>query len=155
MSKSPVFGALAEFERDLIRERTNTGLAAARARGRKGGRKALLEPKKKEIARALHANPQLSVDEICKTLGVVEPLSIETYATQMAQSRISRLFDFKSRVIEFQVAAVLGDDANDLVAYAIGHLRFDFERDSHPGVWQCRQMHQHFFSDVGGVFAPS
>lgn len=65
-----VFGALAEFERDLIRERTNAGLAAARARGRKGGRKALLDPKKQEIARALHANPGVSVGEICKTLGV-------------------------------------------------------------------------------------
>lgn len=65
-----VFGALAEFERDLIRERTNAGLAAARARGRKGGRKALLDAKKQEIARALHANPSVSVGEICKTLGV-------------------------------------------------------------------------------------
>lgn len=65
-----VFGALAEFERDLIRERTNAGLAAARARGRKGGRKALLDGKKQEIARALHANPGVSVGEICKTLGV-------------------------------------------------------------------------------------
>jgi DNA invertase Pin-like site-specific DNA recombinase len=65
-----VFGALAEFERDLIRERTNAGLAAARARGRKGGRKALLDSKKQEIARALHSNPGVSVGEICKTLGV-------------------------------------------------------------------------------------
>lgn len=65
-----VFGALAEFERDLIRERTNAGLAAARARGRKGGRKALLDAKKQEIARSLHTNPGLSVGEICKTLGV-------------------------------------------------------------------------------------
>ncbi len=65
-----VFGALAEFERDLIRERTNAGLAAARARGRKGGRKALLDAKQQEIARALHANPGVSVGEICKTLGV-------------------------------------------------------------------------------------
>ncbi len=65
-----VFGALAEFERDLIRERTNAGLTAARARGRKGGRKPALDAKKKEIALALHQNPNLSVSEICRTLGV-------------------------------------------------------------------------------------
>lgn len=65
-----VFGALAEFERDLIRERTNAGLAAARARGRCGGRKPALDAKKKEIAQALHQNPNVSVSEICRTLGV-------------------------------------------------------------------------------------
>jgi len=49
-----VFGALAEFERDLIRERTQTGLAAVRARGRLGGRpKKLTEGKQRELARAL------------------------------------------------------------------------------------------------------
>lgn len=65
-----VFGALAEFERELIRERTNAGLQAARARGRRGGRKPALDAKKREIARALHTNPGLSVAEICRTLGV-------------------------------------------------------------------------------------
>ena len=65
-----VFGALAEFERELIRERTNAGLEAARARGRRGGRKPALDAKKREIARALHTNPSLSVAEICRTLGV-------------------------------------------------------------------------------------
>jgi len=49
-----VFGALAEFERDLIRERTNAGLAAARARGRKGGRpKKLADPKQLALAQTL------------------------------------------------------------------------------------------------------
>src|SRR5919206_4316257 len=46
-----VFGALAEFERDLIRERTQAGLAAARARGRNGGRPALLDEKKGTCSR--------------------------------------------------------------------------------------------------------
>lgn len=45
-----VFASLAEFERDLVRERTQAGLAAARARGRKGGRKPVLDAKKREIA---------------------------------------------------------------------------------------------------------
>jgi DNA invertase Pin-like site-specific DNA recombinase len=65
-----VFGALAEFERDLIRERTQAGLAAARARGRKGGRPRALDARKAEMARALHADKSNSIADICKTLGV-------------------------------------------------------------------------------------
>jgi len=52
-----IFGALAEFERDLIRERTHAGLAAARARGRKGGRKraaGLDDDRKRAIAQCYH-----------------------------------------------------------------------------------------------------
>jgi DNA invertase Pin-like site-specific DNA recombinase len=66
-----IFGALAEFERNLIRERTTAGLAAARARGRKGGRpKRLNTDRKVEMARQLHADPTNSIGDICKTLGV-------------------------------------------------------------------------------------
>ena len=49
-----MFGALAEFERDLIRERTQAGLAAARARGRKGGRPKLLSPERRKLAVQLY-----------------------------------------------------------------------------------------------------
>ncbi len=65
-----VFGALAEFERELIRERTQAGLAAARARGRKGGRPRALDPRKVAMARALHADKSNSIEDICKTLRV-------------------------------------------------------------------------------------
>jgi DNA invertase Pin-like site-specific DNA recombinase len=66
-----VFGALAEFERDIIRERTQAGLAAARARGRMGGRPKKLEtPGKVAMARALHASKQHTIAEICKSVGV-------------------------------------------------------------------------------------
>ncbi len=65
-----VFGALAEFERELIRERTQAGLAAARARGRKGGRPRSLDPRKVAMARALHADKSNSIEDICKTLRV-------------------------------------------------------------------------------------
>src|SRR5215216_1916823 len=66
-----VFGALAEFERDLIRERTHAGLAAARARGRLGGRpKALTDPKQVELAQALYADGRHDVATICATLGI-------------------------------------------------------------------------------------
>ncbi len=61
-----VFAALAEFERNLIRERTNAGLKAARARGRVGGRpKSLTEKQIREI-RALLSDPQASVTEIAQ-----------------------------------------------------------------------------------------
>lgn len=65
-----VFGALAEFERDLIRERTNAGLASARARGRLGGRPKALDPTTSKIAASLLASRDSSVAEICKTLGI-------------------------------------------------------------------------------------
>ena len=65
-----VFAALAEFERDLIRERTSAGLAAARARGRHGGRPSVLTGHKLEVALEMYASQQYSVAAIAKTLGV-------------------------------------------------------------------------------------
>jgi len=65
-----VFGALAEFERDLIRERTHAGLAAARARGRLGGRPRRLSPRKLEHLRTLARDKSNSVAEICQMLGI-------------------------------------------------------------------------------------
>jgi len=65
-----IFGALAEFERDIIRERTNAGLIAARARGRKGGRPKSLTGKKVAMAQELYHNKQNSINDICKSLNV-------------------------------------------------------------------------------------
>src|SRR5919197_1903638 len=65
-----IFGALAEFERDIIRERTQAGLLAARARGRKGGRPKALTPKKAQMAQDLYRNKENSIDEICKILNI-------------------------------------------------------------------------------------
>ncbi len=65
-----VFGALAEFERDLIRERTHAGLRAARARGRKGGRPRALDDKKLAQARTLYTAGRHTPGEIARTLGV-------------------------------------------------------------------------------------
>jgi DNA invertase Pin-like site-specific DNA recombinase len=66
-----VFGALAEFERDLIRERTHAGLAVARARGRLGGRpRKLADPKQLELARTLYAGGETDIDTICAPLGI-------------------------------------------------------------------------------------
>ena len=65
-----VFGALAEFGRDLVKVRTNAGLASARARGRKGGRPKALGEKQRHQATVLIKDPSLSIDEICKTLRI-------------------------------------------------------------------------------------
>jgi DNA invertase Pin-like site-specific DNA recombinase len=65
-----LFAALAEFERDLIRERTQTGLAAARARGRKGGRPKGVDQKKQRAAPALKQDGKRSVREICAIVGI-------------------------------------------------------------------------------------
>lgn len=61
---------LAEFERDLIRERTNAGLEAARARGKKGGRKRVLTDKQISIGKSLAADKSRSVEDICETLKI-------------------------------------------------------------------------------------
>jgi len=68
-----VFGALAEFERDLIRERTRAGLLAARARGRTGGRPrsaVFTDPKRWGMAQALYADKSNRIADICRVLGV-------------------------------------------------------------------------------------
>lgn len=71
-----IFAALAEFERDLIRERTQAGLKAARARGRKGGRPRGIPTKAKATAMAaetLYKEGELSVQEICGQLNISKP----------------------------------------------------------------------------------
>jgi DNA invertase Pin-like site-specific DNA recombinase len=65
-----VFGALAEFERDLIRERTHAGLAAARARGRLFGRPKMLSSQQVKQLRSLAHDEGNTVTEICETLGI-------------------------------------------------------------------------------------
>jgi DNA invertase Pin-like site-specific DNA recombinase len=64
-----IFGALAEFERNLIRERTQAGLTAARARGKKGGRPKVITVQKRSIARELYAAGHPVMD-ICRTLKI-------------------------------------------------------------------------------------
>jgi DNA invertase Pin-like site-specific DNA recombinase len=65
-----LFGAFAQYERAMVRERTMAGLAAARARGRKGGRPSALSPKQVESARKMYDGKELSVAEIASRLGV-------------------------------------------------------------------------------------
>jgi DNA invertase Pin-like site-specific DNA recombinase len=65
-----IFASLAEFERDLIRERTMAGLAAARARGRVGGRPSVMNAKKVATARKLYDSREHTVAEIAEMLDV-------------------------------------------------------------------------------------
>src|SRR5215204_4070093 len=65
-----IFGSLAEFEREIIKERTQAGLQAARSRGRTGGRPKALSQKQVNMLHQLAADKNHSVDEICKTLGI-------------------------------------------------------------------------------------
>lgn len=65
-----IFGALAEFERDLIRERTIAGLQAARARGRKGGRKPAMSDADTKKAAAMLLDPKITKTEVAEHFGV-------------------------------------------------------------------------------------
>lgn len=65
-----IFAALAEFERELIRERTMAGLKSARARGKKGGRKFHLTKGQVRLAQASMKNKNTNVSELCRELGV-------------------------------------------------------------------------------------
>ena len=65
-----IFGALAEFEREIIRERTKAGLTAARSRGKSGGRPKALSDKQVQMLNNLAADRSNSIEEICKTLGI-------------------------------------------------------------------------------------
>ena len=69
-----IFSSLAQFERRLIQERTQAGLAAARARGRLGGRRPISPDDPRVVtAKRLHQDHGLSINQICKTLGISRP----------------------------------------------------------------------------------
>lgn len=65
-----IFASLAEFERELIRERTIAGLASARARGRIGGRKTTMTTAKIRLAQASMGKPETVVRDLCRELGI-------------------------------------------------------------------------------------
>jgi len=65
-----VFAAMAEFERDVIRERTMAGLEAARARGRKGGRKPVMDERKISLASKLMRDRNTPISDVCEAVGV-------------------------------------------------------------------------------------
>jgi DNA invertase Pin-like site-specific DNA recombinase len=86
-----IFGALAEFERNLIRERTTAGLTAARARGRRGGRPKALTAKQLSIVQDLY-DKRYPIAEICRTLKISRPTlyrSIKTGERQQPDHQYS------------------------------------------------------------------
>ena len=88
-----IFAALAEFESELIRERTMAGLQAARARGRKGGRKFALTKTQVRMAQAAMASRDTSVSELCNELGV-RPVTLYRYVDPEGNLR-----DYGKRVL--------------------------------------------------------
>lgn len=68
-----IFAALAEFERNLIRERTNAGLVAARTRGRLGGRKKSLNAKERKRAVEMYQRKNQTVKQICEMMNITKP----------------------------------------------------------------------------------
>lgn len=89
-----IFGALAEFERELIRERTKAGIIAARARGRMGGRKFNLSKAQVRLAEASMKNRDTSVSELCKELKITRT-SLYKYISPTGELR-----DYAKRVLE-------------------------------------------------------
>jgi len=81
-----IFAALAEFERELIKERTIAGLKSARARGRKGGRKFKLTKAQVRLAQASMKNRDTSVSELCKEIGITRP-TLYRYVTPDGELR--------------------------------------------------------------------
>ncbi len=88
-----IFAALAEFESELIRERTMAGLAAARARGRKGGRKFALTKAQVRLAQAAMSNRDTSVADLCNELGI-KPVTLYRYVDPKGNLR-----DYGKRVL--------------------------------------------------------
>jgi DNA invertase Pin-like site-specific DNA recombinase len=78
-----IFGALAEFERHLIEDRTRAGLAAARARGRKGGRPKSLDSDKRQLVVDLYQEKKLSVKQICAMMNISKP-TLYAYVREIA-----------------------------------------------------------------------
>lgn len=90
-----IFAALAEFERELISERTKAGLASARARGRKGGRKFQLTKAKVRLAQVAMKNKETSISEICQELGGITKQTLYRYISPDGELR-----DYGKKVLE-------------------------------------------------------
>lgn len=90
-----IFAALAEFERELISERTKAGLASARARGRKGGRKFQLTKAKVRLAQIAMKNKETPISEICQELGGITKQTLYRYISPDGELR-----DYGKKVLE-------------------------------------------------------
>lgn len=96
-----IFATLAEYERNLIRERTIAGLKAARARGRKGGRKPVLGPKEKREIEALLLDPKITVKDVAERYGVsrntiYQHIDVKAINEAMNKKRIQQIMEEES-----------------------------------------------------------
>jgi DNA invertase Pin-like site-specific DNA recombinase len=82
-----MFGALAEFERDVIRERTQAGLRAARSRGRQGGRPRVLDGEKLAMVRSMYEDRKYLPDDICKAMGISRSTLYRSVSKMPAKSK--------------------------------------------------------------------
>lgn len=82
-----IFGAMAEFERNLIHERTNAGLEAARRRGRLGGRPKKLDKVKRQLIIDLYNKKEHTLEEICTSFGISKP-TLYKYVAQDRKNQI-------------------------------------------------------------------
>ncbi|WP_436526524.1 recombinase family protein [Janthinobacterium sp. GB4P2] len=82
-----IFAALAEFERELISERTVAGLASARARGRSGGRPFKMTPAKLRLALASMGKPETKVNDLCAELGITRQ-TLYRHVSPMGELRL-------------------------------------------------------------------
>ena len=81
-----LFGALAEFEKNLINERSKAGLNAARARGKLGGRKKALDCNQQQLAVKLYHDRQHTIAEICQMMNISKPTLYSYVAAAAAQN---------------------------------------------------------------------
>jgi len=79
-----LFAALSEFEHNLIRERTRSGIAAARSRGRQGGRPKKLSKSKRQLAVDLYEGKKHSISQICETTNISKP-TLYKYVKEIRQ----------------------------------------------------------------------
>jgi DNA invertase Pin-like site-specific DNA recombinase len=82
-----IFASLAEFERDLISERTRAGLASARARGRKGGRRPKMTPAKLRLAMAAMGERETNVGALCRELGITRS-TLYRHVSPIGEARV-------------------------------------------------------------------
>ena len=95
-----IFAALAEFERELIRERTIAGLSSARARGRHGGRPYTMTPAKLRLAQAAMAKRDTKVGDLCEELGVTRQ-TLYRFVDPQGELRAdgTKLLERKGRIV--------------------------------------------------------
>ena len=104
-----VFGALAEFKRELIRERPQAGLATARTRGRKGGRPSVMSQDKLRVAREMYGSPEHTVAAIAAAVGVSRATLYRALAPTAVPERVAATPD--PAAAELSSAALVARDA--------------------------------------------